>query len=339
MLRHVRLTAVAGLVVIAGLSDGSREAVGGGIPAPVLPRIAALRIAAECGGAFTFMPRSLPRSFALSRWTTVAGDNPCGGGPVVRFHRGAAAVTWRSRDSSWGGWPRCRDRRAIASAIDGRTVLFRRTGQGITAWACVRSTVRDVPLTISAGEARRPQPVTPRELERMVADARPLPAGRAASSRFDLPSAPETRRMATAFGLRSFLPRRLPLGFVFTAWAVTKGNRYDRRRALSLTFGRDGLTLGWTVSSGADTADSDCTTSHAPQNRRIAAMRVIRHRHVFFAAGIQGANVWRCIPARAVGSVQPLEVDLWYDIDLDSHTMRQQAMRLVAAAKLVHPGR
>jgi hypothetical protein len=60
---------------------------------------------------------------------------------------------------------------------------------------------------------------------------------------------------------------------------------------------------------------------------------MIDRRRVYFGAGIHGARAWRCVPARAVGNPQPLEIELWYDIRLDGATMRREVLRLVTAAK------
>ena len=51
--------------------------------------------------------------------------------------------------------------------------------------------------------------------------------------------------------------------------------------------------------------------------------------------GIHGGAVWRCISPHAVGNSKPLEVELWFDIRVDSAAMERQVAQIVADAKLV----
>ncbi len=105
------------------------------------------------------------------------------------------------------------------------------------------------------------------------------------------------------------------------------------RRAVYVTFGRDGLVLQWGVYSGVDKFGFSCPAKKSPLGPRNPIL--INGRRIFFLAGIHGASAWTCVPAGAVGNVKPLEVELWYDIRLHSAAMRRKAMQIVGTARLV----
>jgi hypothetical protein len=172
----------------------------------------------------------------------------------------------------------------------------------------------------------------------MVASAHPLPPGRARGSRYELVPAGEVKRIVRAYGAPLFLPRRLPAGFIFSRWQVLP-NGYGHpssRRLLLVTFGRDGPSLAWSVYAGVDKFGLDCPEGHS----RFTPPRptLIDGRRIFFLLGIHGASVWTCIPRQAVGNTKPIEVELWYDIRVDSPAMRRLARRMVGTSRLIRTG-
>jgi hypothetical protein len=110
----------------------------------------------------------------------------------------------------------------------------------------------------------------------------------------------------------------------------------DGRRSVTITFGRNGATLEWSVHDGRDTLGLDCPGrhSHFPPNpwRRVDGRRVY-----YRFGGIHGGTAWMCIPAWTIGNAEPLEVELWADIRLDSPAYRHTVMNIVATARLVRP--
>jgi hypothetical protein len=170
----------------------------------------------------------------------------------------------------------------------------------------------------------------------MVASAQRVGPGRASGAQYELVPALEVRRIAAAYREPFFLPKRLPSGFIFSQWQF-EPHDYDTggRRSVFVTFGRDGLVLVWGVHTGVDRFGNDCPDKLS----RIARdhVRLINGRRVFFRAGVQGASAWTCVPAHAAGNMSPVEINLWYDIRLESSAVRRLATRMVATARLVRP--
>ena len=125
------------------------------------------------------------------------------------------------------------------------------------------------------------------------------------------------------------LPTRLPAGFVFGRWDFHP-QYYDTggRDSAFISFGRDGRKLLWGVYTGIDKYGTDCSPSYSRPT-------VIDGHRIYFADGIHGASAWECLPIHSVGNARPIEVELWYAIQLDSPGMRRFAMRTVATARLV----
>ena len=314
------------------------------LAAPVVSPAKARRVAAQWGGALTYLPRWAPRGVGLSHWWSetcacATDDNRL----VVRFRRRQTRLDWVVTDPQQihrrAAGIVCRSRIA-AHIVGGRAVFYRRLRASEIAWTCIGVSAPWAPgmdpvgaLTISVQQASgRPGRLRPYELERMVASARPSPPGRTRGSRYELPSRHEVGRMAAAFQRPLLLPRKLPGGFIFSDWNVTARAYpgFDDRRRLSVVFGRDSLfaKLDWTVSSGVDTTGLDCALKHRPP-----PVTVIDGRPIYANEGIHGVNVWTCIPPHRVGNASPLEVSLWYDIRLHSPAMLRLAMRMVGTAK------
>lgn len=323
----------------AGGCSGGDKPTGRSHPAGTgtgVPHAQARRIAAEYRGAEAFLPRSVPAGFAFSRWWTASDCGPCGLRLVVHFAHARGGLRWETffpEDPSRRRLD-CRHQPRVAAVIDGRKVSYRRLGGTETAWFCVPHRYHE---TVSVSHrVSRGDGVTARDLERMVASARPQPPGRARGSRHELPARATALSMGRAFGPPFFLPRSLPRGFVFTRWTVRPaGFDLEPRRTLRATFGRDGVLLEWTILAGVDKYGDDCPRHGKP----LAAMHTFAShgQRISFGAGIHGATAWRCLPRHAVGNKRPLEVELWYDINLDSNKMRRRAVRMVATARLFHP--
>jgi hypothetical protein len=315
------------------------------LAAPVVSPAKARRVAAQWGGALTYLPRWAPRGVVLSHWWSetcacATDDNRL----VVRFRRRQTRFDWVVTDPQEihrrPAGIVCRGRRFAARVVDGRAVFYRRGPRSEVAWTCMYTSGRWAPfmdpvgkLTISlrqvSGRAGR---LRPSELERMVASARPSPPGRTLRSRYELPPRGEVERMAAAFRRPLLLPTRLPGGFIFSDWNVDARAEpgFDDRRRLSFVFGRDSLfaKIDWTVSSGVDTSGLDCPLKNKPPR-----VTVIDGRPIYANEGIHGVSVWTCLPPHRGGNASPLEVALWYDIRLHSPEMLRLAMRMVGTAK------
>jgi hypothetical protein len=318
------LVAVALAATVVGASAASRPRAPVGVPAVV-----ARRIAAQWRGAYSYLPTWAPARVALSRWDIVSDAGAGNDRLVVHFTRPGVDLRWEVSDARELARVRARiycDARGTAK------VLYRKQRGVETAWRCVGV---GFPLLMSVaigprGDERPNQ----RELERMVASAKPVPSGRAPGSRYELTPAREVRRIVRTYRAPLLLPTRLPSGFVFSRWDFDPHD-YDRdgRRSLWVTFGRDGRKFVWGVYTGADTFGLDCPVKPVPWQHRRPTL-VNGHR-IYLIVGIHGASVWECLPAHTVGNSRPIEVELWYAIQLDSPRMRQFAMRTVATARLV----
>lgn len=313
--------------------------------AAVVPPAKARRIAAQWGGAVTYLPKWAPDGVVLSNWW--AETCACGTDDsrlVVQFVRERTRLDWQVSDPQEvhhvAAGIVCRDERFADRVINGRSVFYRSQRDSETAWICIPVSGRlgeGFPLdklTISVRqEAGRTGQLEPSELERMVVSAHPSPPGRASGSEYELPSQSDVERMATSFRRPLLLPTELPGGFIYSQWYV--GDPFDtgeRRRQLSISFGRDGLFshVSWHLLSGVDTLALDC-----PAQNDLEPLAVIKGRPIYANEGIHGVSVWTCIPADVVGNEEPLEVHLWYDIRLHSSSMLRLATRMVGAARLV----
>jgi len=316
-----------------------------------VPSTKARRIAAQWGGAVTYLPNWAPRGVALSNWwaeglDSAADDNRL----VVQFVRRATHLDWevsdpRETDRVAGGIV-CRYGRFAARFISGRTVFYRRRTGSEIAWVCIPASGTYAPgfairrLTISLRQhVGRVGQLRASDLERMVASAQPSPPGRAPDSHYELPPQREVKRMAASFRRPLFVPTRLPGGFIFSQWRVSPHrDSLDRRRVLDVTFGRDALStlLVWTVYSGIDKEGFDCPRKPLRLAPTSAQHQILIHRRSIYAIeGIHGVSVWTCVRANTVGNAKPLEIAVWYNIRLHSPAMLSLAMRMIGYGKLV----
>jgi hypothetical protein len=315
------------------------------LAAPVVSPAKSRRVAAQWGGALTFLPTWAPKGVAISHWWSetcacAMDDSRL----VVRFRHRGTRLDWVVSDPQEvhrrSAGIVCRSRRFAARFVDDRAVFYRRRGHSEIAWICIPSSTRWAPgfdpaggLTISVRQVPgRRGALQPSELERMVASARPSPPGRTSGSRYELPAGREVERMAAAFRRPLVLPTRLPGGFIYSDWnvAVRAEPGFDDRRRLSVVFGRDSLfaKIDWAVSSGVDTSGLDC-----PRKNKPARVAVIHGRAIYDNEGIHGVSVRTCLPPHRVGNTRPLEISLWYDIRLHSRAMLRLAMRMVGTAQ------
>jgi hypothetical protein len=323
----------------AGTSSGARGASAGRSerPAPVVPLVDARRIAAQCRGAWSYMPAWLPPGFVFARWSVASHNVACDEGPVVRFRRGVVELTWRAFDPRLDPLLRCRARRFAARVLNGRAVFYLRTRRVEAAWTCAGGFFPKISVSQRTGGNGRATAV---ELERMVASAHTLPPGRARGSGYELMPPRQVGRIATAYAGPLYLPTWLPPGFIFSHWNVVPHDRdTDGRRSLFVTFGRDGPVLQWGVYAGADTLGLDCPGKHSYFRQPNHPTAIIAGRRIFLRVGIHGGSTWTCVRANAVGNAKPLEIQLWYDIRLDSPAFRRKVMRMVATARLVPTAR
>ena len=296
-----------------------------------VPAAAAHRIAAAYRGGEAFLPRHVPAGFTFSRWWTASDCGPCGLRLVVHFAKPHSGLKWETFFPEQPiRRPDCRHQPDVVGVIDGRIVSYRRHGQLETAWICLADHYHET--VVVSHRLGRVDGVTARDLEGMVASARPQPPGRAPGRRYELPTRAMTRAMGRTYRSPFLLPRFLPRGFVFTGWRVNPPDLdFEKRRTLQLRFGRDGTRLLWTVLSGVDRY-GDCPRDHFAQHTFVS-----HGRRVFFGAGIHGATAHTCLPPNAVGNTRPLDVELWYDIGLDGRKMRRRAVRMVATARSFQP--
>ena len=319
---------------VAILATTGGSLAGTGSTATSVTPVQALRIAAQCGGRRSYVPGWTPVGFHLSAWTAISHNIPCDYGLRLRFfHRGSSELTWDVGSPRAYSLP-CKSRALVFAHLDGRTI-FRRVGHGVEeVWACLRTGYR--PPVLASQSTGRAAASTD-TLVRMVATAHVLPAGRSRGARFKLVPPADVRRLRRVFSSPFYLPARLPAGFVYSESKMVRRD-YDvgDRDALFAVFGRDGLVLDWGVYAGRDTFGLDCPskkTRLAPEK-----YQVIDGVQTFLRVGIHGGTAWRCVRAHSVGNARPLEVELWYDIRLDTPAFRRQISEIVAQAQLVEAG-
>jgi len=291
---------------------------------PVIPPREALRIAAQCRGAVSYMPRFLPGGFALASWKARSHNVPCDEGPLVIFEGRGRSLVWQVGDARPFARPRC-GRRASERH------RFKRVHGEEFAWRCVRKPFPLVLLVRQSAKGERPARA---DLERMVASARPLPPGKATERSYELVPRARLLRLERLFARPVLLPRRLPAGFIFSTAQVEAKNRFHPR-LLDITFGRDGLVVEWTVQAGAD--DFYCPSKATRERLRdpLGPSEVVHGRRVFYLVGIHGGSAWTCLRRQAVGNAMPVGAELWYDIRLDSVAMRRKLRQIVGTARVV----
>lgn len=329
----LRLASAAFALSVLGLGGGaiSLRASPGRGSATAIPSVQARRIASECSGRRTYLPRWVPAGFQFSSWKVNVHNVLCDEGLTVHFQRGARALTWEAGgpltfqlgcDGSTGS--------AVAH-VNGRTIYRRSVRGREDVWACVRI---GYPLILLATQDVASSAASSRDLERMVATAHQVPAGRARGARYELLPSSKIRAVANRFGAPLYLPRSLPGGFIFSEWSF-RPHDFDTggRDSLFVTFGRDGSTLDWSVLAGKDRYGIECPTKRTALSPK--AFMVVHGVRIFLSVGIHGGSAWRCVPAKSVGNASPLEVSLWYSIGLDAPAMRRQVSEIVAEAQLV----
>ena len=292
-------------------------------PRPVVSTVAARRIASQWKGAYSYLPTWAPPDVTLSHWEIVSDAGAGNDRLVIHFTRPGVELRWEVSDAR----ELARMRAGIHCPPRGAGSVTYRKQRGVeTAWRCI-----DVGFRLLLSIATRPHGDSPtrRQLERMVASARPVPPGRLPGARYELPPARVLERIVRVYRAPLFLPTRLPPGFVFSRWRFDpRDYNTGGRRSLLITFGCDGRRLQWGVYTGVDRYPSACQAGGWRPT-------LVEGRRIYFAAGIHGASAWECLPRHAVGNARPIEVELWYAIQLDSPRMRRFAMRMVRRARLV----
>jgi hypothetical protein len=263
-----------------------------------------------------------------------AHNVPCDIGLTVRFRNGAKTVTWEA------GGPltfrlRCDGTTGSAIAhLHGRTIFRRSTNGSEDVWACVHIGYQ---LVLLATQRTGEPGASTGDLEQMVATANAVPAGRAPGRRYELLPAEDVQPVVNSFGSPLYLPRSLPTGFIFSEWAFhPHDSNTDGRDSLFVTYGRDGAIVDWSVLAGKDRYAFECPSKETASSPK--PFVVIHGVRVFLIVGIHGGSAWRCVRANTVGNAKPLEVSLWYSIQLDSPAIRRQFVQLVAKARLVRSG-
>ncbi len=310
--RSVAATAAVGVLALACLAVADAAA-----PSRVVPRTEARRIAAEWGGSKAFAPTWAPREVSFHDWGWTSDAGSGNDRLILHFKYRQRMLRWVVSDS--------REIVRIAASIRcpryDRSVFHRIRRGELTVWLCLRI---GFPITVSVSQVGRGLGL--HELERMVASARPLPPGRVGAHRFELPPEREIAKMARAFGRPLPLPRRLPGGFIYSSWRFDPYSYdYGGRRALWVSFGRDGRVLYWAVYAGRDRSYNACD----------GPAREINGRRIWFNVGIHGASARTCLPPGTIGNAKRLEIEVWYAIQLDNPTMRRFAQRVVADPRLV----
>jgi hypothetical protein len=323
--------AAAVCVIAIGAGLHAAAAPGGAERTSLVPAAQLLRLAAQCGAWRTYVPTTAPPGYRFAAWQVFGHNVACDTGFAIRFRRGDTLLTWEA------GGPEtyaleCKG--APAARMSG-TVVFHRVHGGLEkVWACVgRAAARSTVVAFQHASLRR---ATLRGLLRMVASARKASSDRAPDGRYLPASRAEVARMSARFGPRLFLPRELPPGFVFSAWAYRAHDpNLDDRASMILTYGSAGSVLQWGVYSGIDKLGLECPAKGNRRFPRGKPFLVIGGVSIYLIVGIHGGSVWRCIPSDAAGSAKPVEVEVWYSIGLDGPRMRRALAELVASARLV----
>jgi hypothetical protein len=312
---------MAGAVSSAGRARGRTLAV---------PAAQALRVASLCSARRTEMPTSLPPGYRFAGWQVFAHNVDCDEGFAVRFRRGDARLTWEAD----GPQTFPLDCKQSPIAHNATFSVFHRVRGGLEkVWACLRNPLPSKIVVFQhVGSGR----ASVQEMVRMVMSARRPPADRAPGGSYSLASGADLQHMSTRFGAPLIVPRRLPPGFVFTGWAYrARDPNIDGRASLFQTFGRSGNVLGWSVYSGTDKLGLDCPAKGNTKFPRDKPFLVSQGTAIYLRVGIHGGSAWRCIPVGTLGNARPLEVELWYSIQLDSPRMRNVVAALVAEPRII----
>lgn len=330
---------LASAAVLLGTAGCARTSAGSGgfqPSGPSVPRVQALRIAAQCSGRLTYVPSWLPTGFRLTSWTARGYHVFCDEGPLLRFRGGSNELTWVSTwaNPRWMKEPGCAAYGSVVGHLRGHAVRRRVAGTVEQVWTCLKVEGSGFQLDLVASQKAGTGAASSAELARIVSSARPLPPGRAADGRFELIPAAEAKRLSKAFGSPLFFPKTLPSGFIFSQAGIKhRDPDMHGRDSLFVDFGRDGPVLEWGVYAGRDKYAIECPAKRAAFAK--TPFLVIHGIDIFLIVGNHGGSAWRCIPAHAIGNAKPLQVELWYDARVDSPAMRRQASEIVANARLV----
>lgn len=137
------------------------------------------------------------------------------------------------------------------------------------------------------------------------------------------------RQIKAEYGQFTYVPGFAPRGFIFTSWRIDEPAQSFLVERLSITFGRLGTRLIWTVSDGRDTDDyADCSKRPFYDFKRSIGRRL-----VYYALGNHGDIAWTCFSAASTsGYRQPVGIDLWIANE-PGRPSRLIAMRMVASAR------
>jgi endonuclease YncB( thermonuclease family) len=137
-------------------------------------------------------------------------------------------------------------------------------------------------------------------------------------------------RIRAEYGRAAILPTFAPPSFIYTSWRVDGALPSYLMDVLSVTFGRNGTRLIWSVSDGRDPNSDACRRKPSfDSSRRIGG------RLVYYDKGNHGDEAWTCLSLPgANGFRQPVSVALWIE-NGPGRPSPATAMRMVASGRLV----
>ena len=221
-----------------------------------VPKQDARRIDAEFG-AWTLLPQWVPKGFRFASWHVDRGGPAGSERLVLHFRRGTGDLRWEVALRSW-----LRDKRVRCPQ---RTI---RVESGF-AWMCGDVAISASATGLSGGDLRR-----------VVASNHTIAPWHVPPPGYILAPA----AIARAEG---FVPRRLPPGYLYTSRSTFRA--YDGWTYRTLTFGRAGARLDWSVVSGRSTdPPTECPG-------RAADAHAVASRTVYVGTGNHGQGAWVCL--------------------------------------------
>jgi hypothetical protein len=111
-------------------------------------------------------------------------------------------------------------------------------------------------------------------------------------------------RIRAEYGRAAILPTFAPHSFIYTSWRVDGALPSYLMDVLSVTFGRNGTRLVWSVSDGRDPNSDACRRKpYFDSSRRIGG------RLVYYHKGNHGDDAWTCLSLPGANSFrQPVSV-------------------------------
>jgi hypothetical protein len=145
----------------------------------------------------------------------------------------------------------------------------------------------------------------------------------------------ELARIRAEYGSRyAYLPAFVPPGFIFTSWKIEPASANLYLPVLTVTFGRNGTLLIWSVFDARDRNASVDTGGDCSTHPYYTSKRTVAGDLVYYARGNHGDTAWTClsVPTGNSSYSQPVGLSLWIGND-PGRPSAATAMKMVATAR------